>query len=114
MTVHKLNRPYLCTSKRKSTSRFTRTTITKSTNDLLFFLHCLAIIIKKQKMNSNVMPSIVQIDRENLRQLVSEVRETLATDYKPATPATKAKSFGVTDLWNCHRKRRTATLLRRF
>ena len=65
-------------------------------------------------MNSNVMPSIVQIERENLRQLVKEVKETLATDYTVNTVTSKQRSFGVADLWNCHKRRRTATSLRRF
>ena len=64
--------------------------------------------------NSNVMPSIVQIERESLRQLVTEVRETLATGLNLETPANKPKSFGVVDLWNCHNRRRTATSLRKY
>ena len=64
--------------------------------------------------NSNVMPSIVQIERESLRQLVTEVKETLATDLNVNSAVEKQKSFGVVDLWNLHKKRRTATSMRRY
>ncbi len=94
--------------------RFTRITISTILLTIRFFLHCLAIIIKNKMMNSNVMPSIVQIDRENLRQLVTEVKETLATGYEPTAMGAKQRSFGIVDLWKCHRNRRTATSLRRF
>lgn len=63
--------------------------------------------------NSNVMPSIVQIEKENLRQLVAEVKETLATGYNQK-PLAKQKSFGLVDLWNCHNKRRTATSIKKY
>lgn len=65
-------------------------------------------------MNSNVMPSIVKIERENLRKLVEEVKETLATDINIDHQVCKQKSFGITDLWNMHRTMRTATSLRRY
>lgn len=65
-------------------------------------------------MNSNVMPSIVKIERENLRKLVEEVKETLATDINMNSQVCKQKSFGVTDLWNMHRKMHTAASLRRY
>ena len=59
-------------------------------------------------MKSNVMPSIIKIDREGLEELMTEVKETLATDYKPMEVVVKQKSFGITDLWNCRKKMRTA------
>lgn len=59
------------------------------------------------------MPSIVQIEKNNLRELVLEVKETLATDWKANAPVAKQKSFGIIDLWNCHKQRRTASSLRR-
>ena len=65
-------------------------------------------------MNSNVMHSIVQIERGNLRKLVEEVKETLATDIDTNTGFTKQRSFGLVDLWNCHRSIRTATSLRKY
>ena len=63
--------------------------------------------------NSNVMPSIVQIERNNLRALVTEVKETLATNWNNNTSVEKQKSFGAVDLWNCHNRRRTAASQRR-
>ncbi len=63
-------------------------------------------------MNSKVMPSIIQIEKESLKQLTSEVRETLATDLN-VKPATKNKKFGIVDMWNCQRNMRTAVSMRR-
>ncbi len=80
---------------------------------ICFFCTALQLLKKNNRMNSNVMPAIVQIDRENLRQLVTEVKETLATDYRPEN-VLKHKSFGLTDLWKCRKSMRTATSLRRF
>ncbi|WP_018614035.1 hypothetical protein [Segetibacter koreensis] len=65
-------------------------------------------------MNSNVMPSIVQIEKENLKKLVEEVKETLATDIDTNTIVSKQKSFGLVDLWNRQRSMRTATFLRKY
>lgn len=65
-------------------------------------------------MTSNVMPSIVQIEEESLKHLVTEVKETLATDIniKPAT--VKNNKFGIVDMWNCQRNVRTAVSMRRY
>ena len=65
-------------------------------------------------MNSNVMPSIVQIERENLKKLTEEVKETLATNFNTGTLVSKQRSFGIVDLWNCQRSTRTATSLRKY
>ena len=71
-------------------------------------------------MTSNVMPSVVQIEEESLKQLVTEVKETLATNINLPTgqaglqPTTaKNKKFGIVDMWNCQRNVRTAVLMRR-
>jgi hypothetical protein len=64
-------------------------------------------------MNSNVMPSIVQIEKRNLEKLVAEVRETLATDINLKSSVKKQSTFGIVDLWNCRNKMRTATSQRR-
>ncbi|MEO6330880.1 MAG: hypothetical protein ABIO55_18235 [Ginsengibacter sp.] len=64
-------------------------------------------------MNSNVMPSIVQIEKENLRNLVTEVKETVATNINHQPKIVKQKKFGIVDLWNCRNTMRTATSLRR-
>ena len=63
-------------------------------------------------MKSDVMPSIVRMEAEVLRQLVTEVRETVAMDYNRAK-VTKASSFGVVDLWSIQRKMKSARRLSR-
>lgn len=60
-------------------------------------------------MTSNVMPTIVQIEANELKALVKEVKETVAADVI-RKPAAQRKSFGVVDLWNIHRKMKTANL----
>jgi len=65
-------------------------------------------------MKSNVMPSIVRIEANELKQLVSEVRETVATDLIQVKHIKKTnKGFGIVDLWNIHRGIRMATMPRR-
>ena len=64
-------------------------------------------------MNSNVIPSIVKIEKDKLRKLVEEVKETLATDIKTDTAGTNQKSFSIVDLWNRHKSLRTASSMRR-
>ena len=64
-------------------------------------------------MNSNVVPSIVKIEKDKLRKLVEEVKETLATDIKTDTAGTNQKSFSIVDLWNRHKSLRTAFSMRR-
>jgi hypothetical protein len=63
-------------------------------------------------MNSDVMPSRVQMEAGRLKQLVEEVKETVATGVK--MPETFKPSFGVVDLWNIQKTGRyAASLLRR-
>ena len=64
-------------------------------------------------MTSNVMPSIIQIEEESLKQLVTEVKETLATDVILKPAKAKNKRFGIIDMWNCQRNVRTAISMRR-
>lgn len=56
-------------------------------------------------MKSNVMPSLVQIGENELKQLVSEVKETIATDINIRQEA-KPAIFSSADLWNIRRMRR--------
>jgi hypothetical protein len=66
-------------------------------------------------MKSNVMPSIVQIEANELKQLVTEVKETVATGIVQVNKAkSKAPSFGVVDLWNIRRGAKTARLAHRW
>lgn len=57
-------------------------------------------------MKSDVMPSIVQMEKEVLKSLVKEVKETLATDIE--MPKATKPSFSVADLWNIRRNARSA------
>jgi hypothetical protein len=57
-------------------------------------------------MKSDVMQSIVQIEAELLNGLVTEVKETLATDIKKTNKP--ERSFGIVDLWNIRRNARSA------
>lgn len=65
-------------------------------------------------MKSNVMPSIVQMEANELKQLVSEVRETVATGIVVTNVKKIAPSFGIVDLWNIRRGMKTARLARRW
>ena len=64
-------------------------------------------------MTSNVIPSLVQIEEESLKQLVIEVKETIATNINPSTEV-GSKKFGVADMWNSQRNMRTAVSRRRY
>jgi len=57
-------------------------------------------------MKSDVMHSRVQMDQTLLKQLVTEVRETVATDVEYKTKS--KRSFGVVSLWNIRRNSRYA------
>ena len=64
-------------------------------------------------MKTNVMPSVIQIEKESLKELVTEVKETLATDINLKPQVVKQKKFGIADMWNCQRNVRTAVSMRR-
>lgn len=65
-------------------------------------------------MKSNVMPSIVQIEANELKKLVAEVKETVATEIVNVNSKRKAsQSFGLVDLWNIQRGMKRATASRR-
>ncbi|HVV02798.1 MAG TPA: hypothetical protein VHC96_01185 [Puia sp.] len=57
-------------------------------------------------MKSDVMDTIVQMEPAILKQLVTEVKETVATDVA-ATKETKS-SFGLVDMWNIRKHGRYA------
>jgi hypothetical protein len=62
-------------------------------------------------MNSNVMPSILKMGKEELEQLLStaDVKETIATEINMAQNQNRA--FGIVDLWNIQRNMRSASKL---
>ena len=55
-------------------------------------------------MKQDVMPSIVQMDSEMLKNLTTEVKETLATGID--MPARKRR-FTLVNLWKIHQAKRT-------
>ncbi len=57
-------------------------------------------------MKIDERPSIVQMEPEVLKNLVREVRETLATDIH--LHEVKQSSFTIVDLWNMRRNAKTA------
>lgn len=60
-------------------------------------------------MKNDVMPSIVKMEYGVLQSLLTEVKETLATDVKVAEP--KKQSFSVVDLWKIRRNLKSASSL---
>ncbi len=65
-------------------------------------------------MKSNVMPSIVQIEPNELKQLVTVVNETVATGMiSVKAKRTATQRFGLADLWNIQRGMKRATDVRR-
>ena len=55
-------------------------------------------------MNSNVMPSHVQMEADELKNLVNEVKETVAAEVNDAT-----KKFSVIDLWQIQKQMKKAS-----
>lgn len=53
-------------------------------------------------MNKDVTPSIIKMEDEQLKQLLTEVKETVATD-----DVTK-NTFSAADLWNIQRNMKPA------
>ncbi len=60
-------------------------------------------------MKSIVMPKTVQLDEEIRKQLLHEVKETLATEIG----VKNRKRFTPADMWNLQRNRRTVSDLTR-
>lgn len=59
-------------------------------------------------MKSNVMPSIVQLEAEELKELVREVKETVAVDVINTKKQIENTPFGAIDLWKLRRNVKTA------
>jgi hypothetical protein len=66
-------------------------------------------------MKNDVMPSIVQMDAEELQQLMTEVKETVATIIQhPKVKQKTEKTFGHLDMWSIRRNfKSTSDLMRR-
>ena len=52
-------------------------------------------------MKGIVMPSMLQMEPELLKSLVTETQETIETDIQESE--TTVRSFGIVDLWNVRR-----------
>lgn len=59
-------------------------------------------------MKCDVMPALIQLEKEELQQLCCEVKETIANDIVFPEITVKDNSFGIADLWNIQRKMKTA------
>ena len=59
-------------------------------------------------MKSDVMPSIIQMEYGVLQDLLTEVKETVATEIKIPKEAPRP-TFGVVDLWKIRRNAKLAT-----
>lgn len=57
-------------------------------------------------MMTKKAPSVIQMGREQLANLLTSVDETIATDVAYLHPTEKRKSFNVIQLWNIRRKAR--------
>ncbi len=57
-------------------------------------------------MKNVVAPSQVQMDQESLKHLLTEVKETLATDI--VLPVNSSRKFKSVDMWKIRRKAKLA------
>jgi hypothetical protein len=57
-------------------------------------------------MKTDGVPALIQIEKEDLKRLIAEVRETVAGLIQ--LPAEKKVSFGTASLWNVQRNARSA------
>ena len=57
-------------------------------------------------MKREMTPSVIQMEEEEFKQLVAEVRETVAI---VDLPQPTKRSFGIVDLWNIRRNGKSAT-----
>ena len=59
-------------------------------------------------MKCDVMPGLIQLEKEELQQLCCEVKETIANGIVFPEIKVKEASFGIADLWSIQRKMKTA------
>ena len=59
-------------------------------------------------MKCDVMPSRVQLEKDQLKKLCCEVKETVADGILFPGVKVKETSFGIADLWSMQRKMKTA------
>ena len=61
-------------------------------------------------MNSNLTSTIISMDAQELKNLTTEVKETVANSNFISK---SDRSFGIADLWNIQRNRKTQDLSKR-
>ena len=61
-------------------------------------------------MKSDLMGVGTPINKKDLKDLLNETKETLATDVKIIS---NHRSFGLLDLWNIQKRQRTGSSMRR-
>ena len=61
-------------------------------------------------MKSDLMGVGTPINKKDLKDLLNETKETLATDVKIVS---NQRSFGLLDLWNLQKRQRTGSSMRR-
>ena len=61
-------------------------------------------------MKSDLMGVGTPINKKDLKDLLNETKETLATDVKIIS---NNRSFGLLDLWNIQKRQRTGSSMRR-
>lgn len=57
-------------------------------------------------MKSDVMPSLVKLEKKELQALCAQVKETVATEINLS--AKESASFNAADLWSLQQKMKTA------
>jgi hypothetical protein len=62
-------------------------------------------------MKNDVMPSIVQMDTDELKSLLTEVKETVAKGFEMNRQPNR--SFSVADMWNIRRNAKSASAMLR-
>ena len=62
-------------------------------------------------MKQDIMHSCVQLEKDILDRLVTEVKETVATDVAELPKVKKTANFSVVKLWNIRRNGRYATII---
>ncbi|HEU4610337.1 MAG TPA: hypothetical protein VFS31_19590 [Chitinophagaceae bacterium] len=66
-------------------------------------------------MNTKVSVNLHPVQDNELKELLKETRETIATGAQKEIISAKTKQFSAADMWNLHRKQRfTADMRRRL
>lgn len=64
-------------------------------------------------MRNDTKTAVVQMEANVLAELLTEVKETIASDINLNVMVSKKHRYGIVDLWNMRRNSRTANNRRR-